>query len=411
MENAIGYINNFFAHLEIWEDLYNNKNYKLQNHNAILYFMDNCTTESAFKVYEAFFETYWIGTHDGSNPFIELIQKMKTYEENAGLLLRKQRDHYIHSVYVYILGLIIFEQNSNFKHVFNNKVLDNAVYKDFYKTDNEEFFYRWGIASLFHDIAYPLEISIKQINIYIDFISNHNDVKSDNLKVKMTIDNIEDFNNLPQLVPLPEFSQEYKSKYPDTNNLNLSDSIDIMAHKLNICFGIDLSETKQGLIGFALEMQNQYFIDHGYYSALIVLRWYYYLMQKANWNPAYFYYPIVDSASAILLHNYYKHGLMKRPFDLGKFKPESHPIAFLLILCDELQDWGRIGYGELDRMSCTLSGFDITISDLYLELIYIIQSDDERKGFVEKKISGINQVLDTETIFSEGINILLRKGE
>ena len=40
-------------------------------------------------------------------------------------------------------------------------------------------------------------------------------------------------------------------------------------------------------------------------------------------HPERFYWPILDSATAILLHNYYRNMLQKKPFDLG-------PMAFLV---------------------------------------------------------------------------------
>lgn len=411
MNNIYKYVNNFFNELEIWEDINNKQNHKERIHKSILLFLDNCKMENAFRVYEEFFTAYWIGTQGDKNPFIELLQKMKLFEENAGQLLPKQRDHYVHSVYVFILGLAIFSQNENYRMIFNKTILDKSVYKDLYDTKNEEFFYRWGIASLFHDIAYPLEITIKQINVYIDFISNHSDITSNNLKVKMMIDNIDDFNCLPQIIPLPEFSDEFLCKYPNCKELNLADSIDLLAHKLDSSFSIGVNEAKNGLIKFAFKMQDQHFIDHGYYSALIVLRWYYYLIQKAKWNPAYFYYPIVDSASAILLHNYYKHGLMKTPFNLGKFRAASHPIAFLLVLCDELQDWNRTAYGELDKSKYVPIGFDIFISEEALELTYKIDGGDDGNDYINKKLDGILPVLQTDNIFVQGVKLNIRKDD
>jgi len=56
------------------------------------------------------------------------------------------------------------------------------------------------------------------------------------------------------------------------------------------------------------------FIDHGYYSALIVLKWYGYPIQAAAYKPESFYWPVLDSASAILIHNCYENMLQKKPF-------------------------------------------------------------------------------------------------
>jgi hypothetical protein len=41
--------------------------------------------------------------------------------------------------------------------------MDKTNYPYSYDTRHEEFFYRWGLASLFHDVGYPVEIIGKQI--------------------------------------------------------------------------------------------------------------------------------------------------------------------------------------------------------------------------------------------------------
>lgn len=381
--------------------------YKQQIEQSILDFLEDSCAQNAFKVFQSFFNAYWIGTNEDQNPFLELINKMKSYEETSGVLIPKHRDHYTHSVYVFILGLIIYSKNEVFRKMFDKSILKSS-YLDAYKTKHEEFFYRWGIASLFHDIAYPLEISIKQINVYVDFISHHSEDSRNDLAIKMSIDNIDDFNSLPQIVPLPEFSAEFIKKYPNCEPLNLSDSIDLLSHKLNTSFGIDIMKSRAGLNNFAFKMQEGHFIDHGYYSALIVLRWYYFLIQKERWNPVYFYYPIVDSASAILLHNYYRHVLMKEPFYMGKLNAESHPIAFLLMFCDELQDWNRMAYGVIDKRLCLPIDFDIKITNKTFELTYIA-NETEIQDYLDKKFKVIDETLQMKPLFEEGIKLDLRK--
>ena len=105
MKHKINSINIFFDKLEIWEDINNGKSYKSEIHQAILSFLNDSSMENALSIYEIFFEAYWIGTQNEINPFIDLIKKMNTFEKNAGRLVTKQRDHFVHSVFVFILGL------------------------------------------------------------------------------------------------------------------------------------------------------------------------------------------------------------------------------------------------------------------------------------------------------------------
>lgn len=407
--NIVRYIDDFMSKLEICEDENNNQNHKIHIQNALTMFLRNSNKENALLVYKVFFEAYWIGTQDSNNVFQELVEKMRLFEEHAGVLIPGQRDHYVHSVYVFLLGLAIYSQTKKFRTDFD-ETIKTSGYKDYYTTNNEEFFYRWGIAALFHDIAYPIEITIKQINTYIDFISFYNDVHpSNHLKVKMVIDNISKFNYLPQIKPSLTFAEEFKSKYPHCQQLELTDSLELLAHKLAKTFNVDFDQVKMNLHGFAFKMHNSSFVDHGYYSALIVLKWYYRLIQEFNWNPAYFYFPILDSASAILLHNYYKHGLMK-PFNLGKLKCKRHPIAFLLILCDELQDWNRACYGEFDRVVNSPSGYDISISGDVLEIIYKFDKGDENDEYLVTKTQSVSKVLGGTDLYHQGIRLKSEKG-
>jgi hypothetical protein len=408
------YINEFFNDLEIWEDINNKAIYKQKIMNSVTKFMDNPNAETVFDVYENFFDLYWIGIQDEKNPFIELVEKMRNYEVNSGQLLKKQRDHYVHSVYVFILGICFYQVSEKYKKTFNKVILDKSIYPDCYDTCNEEFFYRWGIASLFHDIAYPLEITINQANRYLEFISSYaGDESEKRIKAKLEIVDINNFNELPRLIPKEIFEKEFEKKYPSYNSKALKNSIYVLSNHLSKCFNINFCQIRDALYKFEATMQSESFIDHGYYSALIVMNWYYYLIQKTKWNPAYFYFPIVDIASAILLHNYYKHGLTKAPFNLKCMSIEQHPIAYLLILCDELQEWNRPGYGE-EKPILELNDFDIILDETFT-IIYKVKEGDENKNFIleegdkfiRDRKSNILNLLNINDLFDNGIEIKL----
>ena len=146
-------------------------------------------------------------------------------------------------------------------------------------------------------------------------------------------------------------------------------------------------------------------IDHGFFSAVIMLKWYHNLIRKNDWNPAYFYFPVVDSASSILLHNYYKHTLMKDPFNLSQMDVEQHPIAYLLILCDELQEWNRIGYGKMDIQEDIPIDFELDIDELNLKIKYRYTKENKNEKFLDEKYRKINSVIKINDIFSNGITI------
>lgn len=138
--NIVTYINEFFGNLEIWEDIHAGKQHKGRIYQMILSFLGDPNHENATTVYVAFFDAYWIGIQSSRNPFVELVKKIAAFEEKAGTLLARQRDHYVHSVFVFVFGLVIFVRNKNFRSIFEKIALDIKVYPDAYTTKNEEFF-------------------------------------------------------------------------------------------------------------------------------------------------------------------------------------------------------------------------------------------------------------------------------
>ena len=357
------YIHSFFNNLEIYEDIHNGKEYKQEISAAVCNFLNSTTADSAYKVYETFFKAYWIGTNEKENPFLILIEKVKTFEELAGRLTPKQRDHYVHSVFVFLIGIAIYEQNSNYRDIFKKYALNKRKYPDNYDTNNEEFFYRWGLASLFHDIAYPLEITLEQAKNYATFICSYPKTEDNNLKINLEICNFEEFRKLPIINPDTKYKESFMEKYPNYKEEFHTDAIEILSKSITTSFSLNFNDVNDNINKFIDTMREGNFIDHGLYSSVIMLRWYHYLVESTKWNPAYFYYPIVDAASAIFLHNYFERGLMKS-FSLEAFSAKVHPIAFLLILCDNLQEWKREFYGQDNsKNKCPSTDFKLHISN------------------------------------------------
>jgi len=403
MNDLYKYSNHFFDELEVFEDISRGHSYKSYLRQAVLEFLEYETKETAFAVYRSFFDSYRITLEGETNPFIDLLDVLLSYEERASTLIDKQRDHYVHSVNVFILGLSIYTQNTKFRDAFDTENLDKEDYPFSYDTKHEEFFYRWGIASLFHDVGYPIEIIGKQISKFINFAT---EVDS-KVKVKshLEFDNFEEFNAIAEVLPRQEFTKCYSDKFPSCVNLDLLKPIDLLAHKLHITLGVELKAITTALREFIDVMAKSGFIDHGFYSAIIVLRWYGFLIQSCNYKPEYFYFPIQDSASAILLHNYYKNVLLKPPFNKGPLSPREHPIAYLLILCDELQEWNRTAYGILDKRRNLAEDASLSITENRLEMTYIDQDGALPEEFSTEKESTLANLLDMDALFTDGFSI------
>lgn len=320
-------------------------------------------------------------------------------------MLEKHRDHYIHTVFVFLLGLSIYIKNNYFRRVFDEYALNKVTYPDSYDTRHEEFFYRWGLASLSHDIAYPLEIIVKQANEYIKFVCGYCDPVEEIMGINVKLSTSSEFTRLPILEPRKKSESRFNSIYNQFKPRFLGDSVSLFAYILSENFSIDFSIVKKNLHDFSNDMNEKRFIDHGYFSAIIMLRWYYHLIKETEWNPAYFYFPILDSSSSILLHNYYKHRLMKNPFNLDPMSANQHPIAYLLILCDELQEWNREGYGRVSIKENTPMNFGLFISELELSIKFEYSEDVCDKLFLSNKLESINKVINIADIFNYGITI------
>lgn len=403
MEEISKYINDFFDTLEIFEDISRGHTNKVYIRQSILEFLENETKRNAFAVYEAFFDSYRIQLPGEVNPFIDLLDILQNYEENAATLIDKQRDHYIHSVNVFILGLCIYSQNARYRADFDLANLNKTEYPYSYDTAHEEFFYRWGIASLFHDVGYPLEIIGKQITKFVDFTTNIDS----NVIVRshLQIDNFEDFNNIAEYVPKVEFCKPYFEKFSSCIYFDLLKPTELLAHKLHISLGLEISEIKKALSNFVETMTKNGFIDHGFFSAIIILRWYGFLIQRCKYKSEYFFWPVVDSASAILLHNFYRNVIMKPPFSKGKLSSKSHPIAWLLILCDELQEWNREAYGIADKKRIQVGKVSLSIDMNRIKTVYLTNKLELPQQFASEKESLLQNVLEIDAIFPDSINI------
>jgi hypothetical protein len=414
------YVDDFFGMVELYDDYENNHNYKDLLKAAIDAFLDNENEGNAYEVYEIFFMIYQITSENKSdidentisaidepNTLLDLVKIMRKYEVNTGDLVEKQRDHFIHSVNVFILGLAIYSQNKHYRDAFRQYV-KKSPYKKYYRLNgefsHEEFLYRWGIAALFHDIGYPVEIIGKQMK---KFVNDGIKSISNSYEVETAID-FKDFNEFNSIRRLnPTFGDNYWNVYPEAKFIDLFKPTDIMAFKIAMDFPeLNIAQVQKHLNRFVSIMGDGGFIDHGFFSSIIVLNSYGYLIQKYSKNQDFFFYPIVDSATAILLHNYYGNVLRKEPFKLGTMHPTRNPLAFLLILCDELQEWNRQPLGVKNKQKSSVNELQIKINDDLIGVEYIVKSGALGLGFSQNKEDFLNSVLSLRGIFRWGLSVL-----
>ena len=84
--------------------------------------------------------------------------------------MMKHRDHYSHSVYVFLIGLAIYRNHAGVRAAYNRKY---ALAEGPQAACH--FLEYWGLASLFHDIGYPFEIAHQQMKAYVCKLFSDND--------------------------------------------------------------------------------------------------------------------------------------------------------------------------------------------------------------------------------------------
>lgn len=84
-------------------------------------------------------------------------------------------------------------------------------------------------------------------------------------------------------------------------------------------------------------------MDHGVVAALLALkRTHQFYEDDQSFDVRDFYYEIVDSATAIFLHNFYFRHMFGQGIGYEKFCHDfPNPLGYLLCLCDTLCEWQR----------------------------------------------------------------------
>ena len=318
--------------------------------NAVDRFLKSGKKEDAFDVYFCYLEMF-VGDYRKTRRMIELLSE---YEANGSGLLMKHRDHYSHSVYVFILGMAIYKSNGIFR----------KAYKEYYKINDEKdaaahFLQYWGLSSLFHDIGYPFELPFEQVCAYFEVGGD----KREN-RPFMAYHDLESFIKINDKVKAA-LSKIYPGKIFDTTN-------DLFAYISSEKMGEEYGFSEEQMRTFLIEKPTQpkkfnHFLDHAYFSSTLLFRK---LFEEMDIE---IQAEHLDALTAILMHNSLYKFCIAHYKDKGNkpLKAALHPLAYMLMLCDELQCWDRTAYGrnskrELHPMGCTFEFHGNDIKAIYL---------------------------------------------
>lgn len=406
MNSIRDYVSQFFDTLVLKIDKETRQDYRTLIKQASLRFLRLSTKDAAYPVYRAFFECYSCEVEGGAASFLRFLDRMRGYEESASTLTMKQRDHFAHAVNVFLLGLCIY-QNKRYAAIFSQKLTSHRSYVPQFDNDQEEFFFRWGMAALCHDIGYPVEIITNQVNDFVRFAARV-DPAEKQITSHIEFDNFGILNSIPEKKQKYGFVQAYYNQNQDSVYLDLLKPVDLLAHRVAARLELDVRQVKDSLDTYLDRSAKIGRIDHGFFSAMVVLKWYGYLIQTASIAPARLYSPVLDAAAAILMHNFYATTLQRPPFSLGTLSPKADPLSFLLILCDELQEWNREAYGRLDKKGRSALDAEIRVEDDKLSIAYEIEAGLSREGYAGEKYLLFQKLLDTRQIFPEDLCITCR---
>ncbi len=330
-------------------------------------FLDSGRAADAFDVYFCYLEMFF-GAYEKTRKMIEMLSE---YEINGSALLMKHRDHYSHSVYVFALGLAVFDTSKAFRRAYakayRNKL--GTAAEDSSEAANH-FLKYWGLTSLFHDIGYPFELPFEQVEAYFESADRDGYQRKDG-KFHIAYTDVNTW---------VAFSKEEQGAIQTATGKLYDTTDDLFTDRIceKLAANKDIYEILQKPEELKKKLQEKtsapkafhYFMDHAYFSANILLRQILENREEALKEED------VDAVVAILLHN----SLFKRTIahngnyndeDNIPFPMENDPLAYLLMLCDELQCWDRNAYGrnsrtQLHPMECQFVFRDNGIFATYL---------------------------------------------
>ena len=327
-------------------------------------FIDSGVAEDAYTVYYSFLKMF-MGAYGQSSKMIELLSE---FESNASSLLMKHRDHYSHSVYVFALGLAIYETNETFRNTFQ-------TFYGFKPGEDEHgaaafFLEYWGLTSLFHDIGYPFEIPFEQVLAYFEVDRKKRGKGSMYLAYR-------------DLDCLSGMEDAAKERFAALFSRPFDSVEELLACGIAKRLGAAYDVSEEYLLDTIRRKPTDpnrfgYFMDHAYFSATRLFQELVEVLGADALGEAH-----VDALTAIMLHNslykfaiaFYKDKDKRR----APLKAELHPLAYLLMLCDELQCWDRTAYGRNSRTELHPMDAEFDFGRGMIHALYCFDAEESEK--------------------------------
>ena len=329
--------------------------------NALSRFLDSGEAVDAFDIYFCYINMF-IGRYDRARKMIELLSE---YETNGSSILLKHRDHFSHSSYVFALGLAIYARLENYRKEYARYCgLSNE------KECAQHFLKQWGLTALFHDIGYPFEIPFEQVESYFDV---NGEERRDMPYIR--------YASMEKLTTFPEKLKRKLAKLYEEEDVIFHNTDELFGYEIARTFGKEYVFTREDMIRFIAGKpvhpeDYTYYLDHAYFSANMLFHRLYIELECEPTKDD------IRAMTAILLHNslykfgvaHYKDGELNKPLRLS-----VEPMAYLLMLCDELQCWDRTAYGRNSRSELHPMRCDFTYGESGIAAEYVYDELEKPK--------------------------------
>ena len=332
---------------------------------AIHQFMETGSHLDAFDLYCIYSGAF---LDDDGDQLHNMMNFVASYENGAARLVQSHRDHYVHSAYVFILGLAMFHTKKSYREAFS------SIYSESSKNEREcysKFVDLWGLTALFHDIGYQYEIPFNQIreNNKFDYITDIEMIKTvpaEKRSVYFQYKNMDKFTDLLNIVQVygqslkneMRYTEKYLEKYLEQlvdDTFKPCDIEEVFAYhikrRLSERAHLDIEKIAEQLRKknepeeFLDKKANAYsvFMDHAYYSGIRLFKQMIDIYGLKFCTNKKRLAERMDAITAIVMHNKFFELCLSNEKNMSM---QEHPLAYLLILCDELQCWNRTSYGK-----------------------------------------------------------------
>ncbi|KPA15506.1 hypothetical protein MHK_004286 [Candidatus Magnetomorum sp. HK-1] len=295
------------------------------------------------------------------NTIINLVNDF-TFTEESLFQISGYRDHFYHQYMVFIYGVIFLLRLPD--TIFNNCFFSDV--SEFKEDDCNQILIAWFLISMFHDYGYAVE-KIEDLSINIiktntplhDFL-----IKADQLKKETSITNQKEhqvFKKLTESNNTKKLKELIRVNFEDLG-LFLGDIYTKCFYSISKYFSkvVNSSSDANNFISFVFSrlIQSASSRNHGVLSAGIVFH------NFAQYEYIHQFLPQICTSIAFH-HRFFDNPLYSYSFpnnsqwavntenqwlDLTEWeniiKFEYAPLVALLMLCDSIQDWGRVSFDE-----------------------------------------------------------------